>query len=482
MVMSINTNLASMNAQRNLGKVQNMLNNSLQRLSSGLRVNSAKDDAAGLAISNRMGAQVRGLNQAVRNSNDGISLAQTAEGAMQEVTANLQRIRELAVQSANDTNSTADRSSLNAEATQLIAEIERVATTTSFNGKVLLDGSFGSASFQVGANQGQQIAFGMISVRSSALGVGSGSSYSASINGAVMTDGAALAAGDIQINGYQVGATSSDGVSTASASGSAIAKAAAINAISGDTGVTAKVNATTVSATATSAASSSTGIVINGVAIDDTAAATSGGSAKLRAAEIVAAINEKSNLTGVVATLTAGTTGGYTLTAADGRNINIAVNSAGASGLSAGTTLADIDLSSTSSSGIVLSGAGATAAIIGSAATTADAAASAGAGVSSLDLSTASGAGNAITIVDAALATIDSARGNLGAVQNRFESTIANLQNVAENLSAAKSRIVDADFAAETAGMTKAQVMQQAGVAMLAQANQLPQTVLSLLK
>jgi flagellin len=482
MAMSINTNLASLNAQRNLGKTQGTLNNSLQRLSSGLRVNSAKDDAAGLAISNRMGSQVRGLNQATRNSNDGISLAQTAEGAMQEVTNNLQRIRELAVQSANDSNSASDRKSLNAEATQLIAEIERVATTTSFNGKVLLDGSFGTAAFQVGANQGEQISFGMISVRSSALGVGSGSSYSASINGAVMTSGAALAAGDIQINGHQVGATTSDGVSTASASGSAIAKAAAINAISGDTGVTAKVNATTLAATATSAASSSSGIIINGVTIDDTAAATSSGSAHLRAGEMVAAINEKSNLTGVVATLTAGTTGAYTLTAADGRNIDIQVTSAGASGLTAATTLADIDLTSTSSAGITLSGVGATAAIIGSAATTVVATATAGAGVSSLDLTTAGGAGNAITTIDAALATIDAARGDLGAIQNRFESTIANLQNVAENVSAARSRIVDADFASETANMTKAQVMQQAGVAMLAQANQLPQTVLSLLK
>jgi flagellin len=479
MAMSINTNLASLNAQRNLSKTSGTLNNSLQRLSSGLRVNSAKDDAAGLAISNRMGSQVRGLNQAARNANDGISLAQTAEGAMQEVTNNLQRIRELAVQSANDTNSASDRASLNAEASQLIEEIERVATTTSFNGKVLLDGSFGSASFQVGANEGEQISFGMISVRSSALGVGSGSSYSASVNGGVVTT-TALTEGGVSINGYQVGATTSDGVSFAFDDGSAIAKASAINAISGDTGVTATVNATTRAVTAGSAATSTAGIVINGVTIDDVVAVAD---ARRNAGEMVAAINEVSGQTGVTAALTGdGTTGAYTLTAADGRNITVTATTLGDSGLTAITTTADVDLSSTSSAGITLGGDAAQITALNMTAGFSGANATAGAGVSSLDLTTVGGAGNAITIIDAALATIDSARGDLGAIQNRFESTIANLQNVAENVSAARSRIVDADFAAETANMTKAQVMQQAGVAMLAQANQLPQTVLSLLK
>jgi len=479
MAMSINTNLASLNAQRNLSKTSGTLNNSLQRLSSGLRVNSAKDDAAGLAISNRMGSQVRGLNQAARNANDGISLAQTAEGAMQEVTNNLQRIRELAVQSANDTNSASDRASLNAEASQLIEEIERVATTTSFNGKVLLDGSFGSASFQVGANEGEQISFGMISVRSSALGVGSGSSYSASVNGGVVTT-TALTEGGVSINGYQVGATTSDGVSFAFDDGSAIAKASAINAISGDTGVTATVNATTRAVTAGSAATSTAGIVINGVTIDDVVAVAD---ARRNAGEMVAAINEVSGQTGVTAALTGdGTTGAYTLTAADGRNITVTATTLGDSGLTAITTTADVDLSSTSSAGITLGGDAAQITALNMTAGFSGANATAGAGVSSLDLTTVGGAGNAITIIDAALATIDSARGDLGAIQNRFESTIANLQNVAENVSAARSRIVDADFAAETANMTKAQVMQQAGVAMLAQANQLPQTVLSLVK
>ncbi|MFH0730470.1 MAG: flagellin [Pseudomonadota bacterium] len=510
MALSINTNLASLNAQRNLGKTQGALNNSLQRLSSGLRVNSAKDDAAGLAISNRMGSQVRGLNQASRNANDGISLAQTAEGAMQEVTNNLQRIRELAVQAANDTNSASDRASLNDEATQLVAEIERVATTTSFNGKVLLDGSFGSASFQVGADQGEQISFGMISVRSSALGVGSGSSYSKSVAGTEVQT-TALVSGAVTINGHQVGAAAADGVSvngtltldtstTLDSKASGIAVADAINAISGDTGVTATVSATTVTGTTVVASAGAAGgyntaitagsVLINGVSIGAISASTG---AVDRGADVAAAINAITSQTGVTATFNT-TTGAVGLTAADGRNITIEKSAnAGADDTSTGlttgiatvtlgsdTTRSKVTLSSTSSAGITIGGsaeanAGLTAGY--SAATV-----SAGAGVSSLDLTTSGNAGNAITIVDAALATIDSARGELGAIQNRFESTIANLQNVAENVTAARSRIVDADFASETASMTRSQVMQQAGVAMLAQANQLPQAVLSLLQ
>lgn len=480
MALTVNTNPASLNAQRNLNGTQGTLNRSIQRLSSGLRVNSAKDDAAGLAISDRMTAQIRGLNQAARNANDGISLAQTAEGAMQEVTNNLQRIRELAVQAANDSNTTADRKSLNAEVRQLVSEIDRVAQTTSFNGKTLLDGGFGSATFQVGSQQGETISFSMISVRANSLGVGSGSSYSASINGAALTSGAALTAGGVAINGYQVGASVSDGVSTSSADGSAIAKANAINAISGSTGVTATVNATKLSVTAGSQNSSTTGIVVNGVTLDVVPA--SGTDAHLNAGAMVAAFNEVSKQTGVTAALDDATTGAYTLTAADGRNITIAVGSSGSSGLSAATTFGDFDLSTTGQNGITLTGAQATAAILGAAAQTATATSTAGAGVSSLDITTVTGAGQAITIVDAAIAIIDAGRGDLGAIQNRFESTIANLNNVSENVSAARGRIVDADFAAETASLTKAQVTQQAGVAMLAQANQLIQAVLGLIK
>ncbi|MBW2575287.1 MAG: flagellin [Deltaproteobacteria bacterium] len=480
MAMTVNTNIAALNAQRNLGKTQGMLNKSLARLSSGLRINSAKDDAAGLAISTRMSSQIRGLNQAARNANDGISLAQTAEGALQETTNNLQRIRELAIQAGSSSNSAADRASLNEEVTQLVAEIERVASTTSFNGQMILDGTFGTQSFQVGANSGQTISVSMTSARSTALGVGAGSSYLAELDDLQVVTGA-LTEGGISINGYQVGATVSDGVSSGGATSSAIAKTNAINAISGNTGVTATVNATVTSefTAGSTAASNTDGLTVNGVTIDDV---TATGSAAVNAGEMVAAINEVSAQTGVTAEVTTASSGGYTLTAADGRNIILTGTGAslGCSGLTAGSTFGKIDISSTSLDGILL--AGPEIANIGGTAAYTPTTTTVGAGVSSLDISTTGGATSALTIVDAALSTISTMRGSLGATQNRFESTIANLQSVSENLSAANSRIMDADFAAETANMTKAQVMQQAGVAMLAQANMLPQTVLSLLQ
>lgn len=499
MSITVNTNIASLNAQRNLTNTQNTLNRSLARLSSGLRINSAKDDAAGLAISDRMTSQIRGLNQAARNANNGISLAQTAEGALQEVTNNLQRIRELAVQSGDAGNSSLDRSSLNAEVTQLVSEIDRVSTTTSFNGRILLDGTFGSQDFQVGFKAGQTISFSITGVRASSLGVGSGSSYSATATGTeVQSNG--LAAGDLTLNGYQVGATSADGVSTVTASGSAIAVANAINAVSGDTNVTATVNAATVTGTTIVASGGSGGgydtainagnVKINGVDIGAIAAA---GSVAERGSDVAAAVNAVSNQTGVTATFNT-TTGAVALTTADGRNISVEVtNSAGADDTSTGittgtnagtagtdTTRSTVDLSSTSSAGITIGGdnnayAGLTAGY--TAATS-----SVGAGVSSIDISTAGGAQSALAILDSALSKIDTLRGDLGAYQNRFESTIANIQNVSQNVSAARSRVMDADFAAETASMTKAQILQQAGLAMLAQANTGPQAVLTLLK
>ncbi len=269
----INTNIASLNTQRNLNSSQSALNTALSRLSSGLRINSAKDDAAGLAISERMTAQIRGMNQASRNANDGISLAQTAEGALVEVTNNLQRIRELSVQSANATNSADDRAALQKEVAQLKEEIDRVATTTKFNGTELLDGSFQTQDFQVGADAGETIQVASI---------------------------------------------------------------------------------------------------------------------------------------------------------ADAQTATLSIDS--------------------------------------------------------IDISSQSGASGAITAVDAALKTVNDSRADLGAIQNRFSSAIANLQTSAENLSASRSRIQDADFAAETAAMTRAQILQQAGVAMLSQANALPNNVLSLLR
>jgi flagellin len=260
----------------------------------------------------------------------------------------------------------------------------------------------------------------------------------------------------------------------------------AINARTGDTGVTASVEIATVSGatggvTSGTASLSANAVSINGVAIGAIASATTSASVS-RGADVAAAINAVSDQTGVTATFDT-TTGRVDLTSIDGRNINVAFAgnaSANSTGLTSGTTYSSVKLSSSSQAGITIGGDDNEQAGFEDGVT--DATATAGAGVSSLDLTTQAGASNAIDIVDAALANIDSARADLGAIQNRFESTIANLQNVSENVSAARSRIMDADFAAETAAMTKAQVMQQAGTAMLAQANQLPQIALSLLQ
>ncbi len=483
----VNSNISSLNAQRNLNASQSSLTTSLQRLSSGLRINSAKDDAAGLAISERMSSQVRGLNQAARNANDGISLAQTAEGSLVSVTDNLQRIRELAVQAANASNSSSDRVALNNEASQLISEIDRIATTTQFNGVNLLDGTFNSQNFQVGANANQTISISSISsARAASLGVGSGSSYSASVQTGTVTS-TALAAGDISINGNNVGATSADGVSYSYATGSAISKAAAINAISSSTNVTAAVQANTVTGgaiTSSAIAGDTTDYIkINGVTLGAIAAVTDDAAGDvIKGSQIAARVNEVTAQTGVTATYNT-TSGVVTLNAADGRNITIEQAGTGTSaGFTAATTVADVKLSTTSSAGITVAGSAAGLTAIGLSAGTTAATTTIGAGVSSLDLTTASGAQSAISVIDSALATVNASRSQLGAIQNRFSATVSNLQNTSENLSAARSRIRDADFASETAEMTRSQILQQAGTAMLAQANSLPNGVLSLLR
>ncbi|WP_405233764.1 flagellin [Lentisalinibacter salinarum] len=374
MTQSINTNVASLNAQRNLSQSQGLLNTSLERLSTGLRINSAKDDAAGLAISERFTTQIRGLNQAVRNASDGISLAQTTESALGELTNNLQRIRELAVQSANASNSASDRAALNAEVAERIAEVDRIAKQTNFNGLKVLDGSFGSATFQVGANVGETI--------------------SVSLN----TDVTANAIGTV-------------------------------NTVAGGgfTDLTADV---TLTFTDASAATIGTVDVATGATIQET----------------VDAINS-ANLDGVAAFVN------------DGGTIQILSDEAGVTVADSGTNETGLDAAAT-------------------VAETASAAAS----ISAADVSTVAGANFAIARVDSALTDVNGLRANLGAIQNRFESTITNLQTVSENLAASRGRILDADFAAETANLTKAQVLQQAGVAVLAQANAQPQLALSLLQ
>ena len=488
----INTNVNSLTAQRQLGVSQNSMATSMARLSSGLRINSAKDDAAGLAISERFTAQIRGVNQAGRNANDGISLAQTAEGDLAQISNNLQRIRELAVQSANSTNTASDRLSLNNEATALIVENDRVAATSAFNGIKLLDGTFTAQNFQVGANgtASDQIAVTSIaSARGNSLGVGASSSYSTAVNGIVITSAVALIAGDMSINGYQVGAAGTDGVSNNTATTSGIAVAAAINAISGNSNVTATVSATAVAGTTVSTFTAMVAgdILINGVDIGAIALATT---AAGRGGQVAAAINAKTAQTGVTATVNTAT-GAVALAAADGRNIDVVTkvaSTAANTGLGSGgavtvVTRSRVSLSSSSSDGINLS-AGNTDGLAKAGLTGAFTAATSqsGAGVSALNLTTAAGSLAALATVDAAIGTINSTRAALGAFQARFTSVVASLATTGENLTASRSRVQDADYAAETANLSRAQILQQAGTAMVAQANQLPQGVLALLR
>jgi flagellin len=481
MALTVNTNVSSLNAQRNLGTSQASLNTSLQRLSSGLRINSAKDDAAGLAISERFTSQIRGNEVAVRNANDGISLSQTAEGALSEIGNNLQRMRELAVQASNATNSDSDRASLNQEVQALATEIDRVAQGTTFNGTKLLDGSFSSKTFQVGANNqatDKITIANLASARTSALGGASATTY-ASTGGTTAVDGNALAAGDVNLNGVQVGASVA-GTSLGQTADSAFAKAAAINAVSSQSGVTAKANATTIAgaAPAASGAIASGTFNINGVNIGAVAA---GGNAIGQGANVAASINEVSSQTGVIATANT-TTGAVTLTAADGRNIAIGGTITN-TGLTAATTRGTITLESSASfeanGGNVAARIGVTATngtpVAAATVTTANT-------ISNTDVLTATNALKALDTIDGALQTINSSRAALGAVQNRFSSVVANQQTTIENLSASRGRIQDADFAKETANLSRAQVLQQAGTAMLSQANQSSQGVLSLLR
>ncbi|SCX25200.1 flagellin [Nitrosomonas eutropha] len=469
----INTNVASLNAQRNLNSSQGLLNTALQRLSTGLRINSAKDDAAGLAISERMTSQVRGLNQAARNANDGISLTQTAEGAIAETTNILQRMRELALQSANSTNSSGDRKALQAEVSQLQQEMDRIALTTEFNGQRIIDGSFNNALFQVGANANQTISFSIGSVKAASIG---------NIASETGTEVAAAAATDITIavgSGAATTITSSANFTgnTYQDANSAYAKAAAINdaGISGLT-VSASTSGTRAVGPIGGAAANTYSLSINGVAVfSGTDVSTALTNAQLRDA-----INGVSNQTNVIASLNGGD---LTLTASDGRNIDVTESGTGFTTGTDGLTVTGGDFADTLRGSLSVSATetiaiGGTAANLGLSASIAKDSL----GVDSIDIGTTEGAQAAILRLDAALGTTNSLRGDLGAIQNRFSSVIANLQATSENLSASRSRIMDADFASETAALTRAQILQQAGTAMLAQANSLPNNVLSLLR
>lgn len=471
MAQSINTNVASLNAQRNLNRSSSTLATSLERLSTGLRINSAKDDAAGLAISERFTTQIRGLNQAVRNANDGISLSQTAESAIGELSNNLQRIRELAVQSANATNSASDRAALDAEAQQRINEIERIASQTSFNGLKVLDGTFGNAQFQVGANVGETIGVNLtVGLRSNQIGqIATGTST------ATGTD---LSAGGLTI---AVGSAAAVSIGATDDAGSAKSKVEAINS-AGVSGLTATAsNEVTAAFTAfggTGDASDAYTLAINGVNVFDAFDLETG---TLNGSEVTSQINLFSSQTGVTATFDA--TDGITLTADDGRNIvsqqtltgvtggiDVAVSGAGADV----TTVGQVSL--TAAENITLTGEFAELGLVSNTIAVDSST------LQDINVNTVAGANDTISRVDAALTKVSSLRSDLGAIQNRFESTITNLQTVSENLAASRGRILDADFAEETANLTKAQILQQAGVAILSQANAQPQLVLSLLQ
>ena len=374
----INTNVMSLNAQRNLATSSDEMQTSLQRLSSGMRINGAKDDAAGLAISQRFTAQIRGLSTAIRNAGDAVSLTQTAEGALGSVTSNLQRMRELAVQASNGTNSQADRDALNAEYIQLQSEVQRIADQTVFAGTKLLDGSFNGVAFQVGANVGEVISISSLAdVNTNALG-GNYTRIEASVAVTSLSTNTAISAGGVIINGVDIGA-----IATGTGATRAQQLVTAINAVSARSGVGASIDGGNLVLT------SASNIVITGATDDDTAIGW-----------------DNSTL-----------------------NTSVATGAVGKTNLQSYTN-----------------------------------------------------AQLALGMLDSALTAVNSARATIGSINSRFDSVIANLRSTTENLSASRSRIQDTDFAAETARLTRSQVLQQAGVAMLAQANAAPQQVLSLLR
>ena len=506
----LNTNISAVAAQNSLRTSGLGQTTAMERLSSGIRINSAKDDAAGLAITTRMTANIRGLAAAIRNANDGISLTQTAEGSLASIGDNLQRIRELAVQSANSTNNATDRAALHAEASQLVSEIDRIAANATFNGIKLLDGSYQDQNLQVGSGNeaNDRISISIASAKSSSLGVGGGSSYSTIVNGGAAptaVGATALVSGALALNGFVVGAASTDGVSSTGSDSSGIAVAAAINAVSGQSGVMASVQKTETAGTAVGTSATGFGVAlaqgavsINGVSIGAIDAATS---AVGRAAQMAAAINAKSGQTGVVAEFST-TDGAVKLTATDGRNIAIDVKSTSTSissamtGLThtAGTTSgatttsvtrSSVKLSSSNATGITVEGltaAGLAAAGLTGVTSYTASTATAGAGVSTVDLTTATGSQTALSTLDKAINTITDARAAMGAYQNRLNASISNLETSSMNLQASRSRILDTDYAKETTNLAKSQIIQQAATAMLAQANQSAQSVLSLLK
>jgi flagellin len=492
MAISVITNTSSLNAQRNLTKSSNDLTTSMQRLSSGLRINSAKDDAAGLQIANRLTSQINGLGVAQRNANDGISIAQTAEGAMSASSDILQRMRDLALQSANGSNSAEDRGALQKEVSALQSELTRIADTTSFGGQQLLDGSFGTKSFQIGSNANEVINMSMGNVAAENLG-----SQSLSAGGTVVGIAVAAAASNAAGNNTTIetdlviSGNGGNSTSAISYAGDASSKtiADAINGATAAGSVPVKASVENVVSMTFDAATNgeSMSMNLNGEAI----AVSNFNQSDMT--QLAAAINDNAN-TNVVATVDENDSSKLILTGSDDIAIDTLAFSTIASGGATATvqgnngagtpaalinttnnsTIAVGDVKLTATEGFSIAGGNADVFTAATANSALDS-------IAAVDLATQASSQSAIGVIDAALASIDSQRADLGAVQNRFDYTISNLSNIQENVSASRGRIQDTDFAVETANLTKSQILQQAGTSILSQANQLPQAALSLL-
>ena len=507
MPTTINTNIMSLNAQLNLQTSQNSLATSLERLSSGLQINTAADNAAGFAISQQMTAQIDGINQAAQNANDGISMAQTAQGGLNAEIGLLQSMRTLAVQAANGTNSASDRQSIQAQIAQLQQELSRTALTTQFNGQNILDGTMSDAQFQVGSNAGQTINFGIANTQGSAIGNNAFSAGGAMTGATLSTTGTASGNGVTVQNLSIQGSIGTKSVSV-TANESAYAIAAGVNNQSASTGVTASALTQAEMSGLASGGTVSFGLTgSNGTAVTINASVTSTSDLS----SIANAINAQTATTGISAY--SDQSGNLFMTQSQGYDIKI--TNLTDSGMTSNTTIATVQSFGTGAAATTASVASGQSATVGgqvsfesaSAYTINSSVAGTGTGgsvlnttsaantnvgstlnaVSSIDVTTVTngtptGANNAINTIDMALQTLNTVAANLGSVQNRFQDTITNLQTTSNNLSAARSRIQDTNYAQETSNLTRSQILQQAGTAMLAQANQLPNMVLTLLK
>jgi flagellin len=490
MSLVLNTNISSLNAQRNLTTSQASLAQSLQRLSSGLRINSAADDAAGLAISTRFTTQINGTNQAINNANDAVSEAQTAGGALATLTNSLQSIRTLAVEAANGSNSASDRQALDQQVQQQIAEITQIASQTSFNGSNVLDGSSGTTVFQVGANIGNTVSINLTTgVRADQIG------QYASASGAAVSTNALSSTNTVTITdstgtAVTVGASVA-GANTYQSASSAYAKAIAVNS-AGLQGLTASASTAVTDAAfvpvTSTAATATYNLSVNGTSIFSNLDVSTGTGTALSASQLVTAVNQNSNTTGVTASVSAGA---VSFAAADGRDISITQSSTigGVTGNTLGLTAAVSSNAGTTSKGsltltdtnaLTIAGTGTGLADTGLAAHT-----NIALGTTTLaqqSVTTVAAANKTIAAVDAALQTVSSFNSQLGAIQNRFTAAVSNLTSTAQNLSQSRSTLQDTNFAAETANLTQSNVLEQAGISVLAQANQQPQLILKLLQ